>query len=162
MKAASIKELKEAMKSRTPGELAELCLRLARFKKENKELLTYLLLELPDEAHYVESIKAEISGEFEQINTSSYYYMKKSVRKILRAAKKYIRYSQKKETEVELLLHFCFEMKALRPSVFRNTVLGNLYERQLSGIKKVVSTLHEDLQYDYQLEIDRLGGQYES
>ncbi|MCB9038980.1 MAG: hypothetical protein H6557_20395 [Lewinellaceae bacterium] len=156
MKAASIKELKEALKSRTPGERIELCLRLARFKKENKELLTYLLLELPDEAHYVESVKAEISGEFEQINTSSYYYIKKSVRKILRATKKYIRYSQQKETEVELLLHFCFGMKALRPSIFRNTVLRNLYERQLSGIEKAVSTLHEDLQYDFQLEIDRL------
>ena len=68
MKAASIKELKEAMKSRTPRELAELCLRLAWFK----------------------------------------------------------------------------------------TVLRNLYERQLSGIEKAVSTLHEDLQYDFQLEIDRL------
>ena len=156
MKAASIKDLKQAMASRTSGELSELCLRLARFKKENKELLTYLLLELPDEASYIESVKAEISGEFEQINISSYYYMKKSIRKILRATKKYIRYSQKKETEVELLLHFCFLMKALRPSIFRNTVLRNLYDRQLSGIRKVISTLHEDLQYDYQMEVGRL------
>ena len=156
MKAASIKDLKQAMASRTSGELSELCLRLARFKKENKELLTYLLLELPDEASYIESVKAEISGEFERMNTNSYYYIKKSVRKILRSIKKYIRYSQKKETEVELLLHFCFEMKALRPSISGNTVLRNLYERQLSAIEKVVSALHEDLQYDYQLEIDKL------
>ncbi len=157
MKAASIRELKEAMKSLTAGELMELCLRLAKFKKENKELLTYLLLELPDEAQYVESVKAELSAQFGQVNTSSYYYMKKSVRKILRATKKYIRYSGKKETEVELLLHFCFLLKALSPSVFRNTVLRNLYERQLGHIRKVLATLHEDLQYDYGLEMNRLG-----
>jgi len=52
-------------------------------------------------------LKTEIDDQFELINTSSYFYIKKSVRKILRMVKKYIRYSKQKETEVELLLHFC-------------------------------------------------------
>ena len=38
---------------------------------------------------------------FEGINTDSYYYIRKSVRKILSQIKKFIRYSKKKETEVE-------------------------------------------------------------
>ncbi|MCB0546499.1 MAG: hypothetical protein KDD19_02870 [Phaeodactylibacter sp.] len=49
MKAATIRELKQAMDNLSAGELVELCLRLARFKKENKELLTYLLFELPSD-----------------------------------------------------------------------------------------------------------------
>lgn len=156
MKAATIRELKQAMEERTPEELMELCLRLARFKKENKELLTYLLFESEDEPHYVESVKAEISGQFERVNTNSYYYMKKSVRKVLHNTKKHIRYAQNKETEMELLLHFCFQMKALRPSIFRNKALQSLYERQLAHIRKVLSNMHEDLQYDYRLEMDKL------
>jgi len=43
MKAASSKEIKSALIEQSPTQLTELCLRLARFKKENKELLTYLL-----------------------------------------------------------------------------------------------------------------------
>jgi hypothetical protein len=158
MKAATINALKQALNNRPSGELVELCLRLAKFKKENKELLTYLLFEAADETQYIESIKAELSDQFGQVNTNSYYYMKKSVRKILRNTKKYIRYSRKKETEVELLLHFCREMKALQPSIFHNRVLRNLYERQLTAIRKTLSTLHEDLQFDYQQELERLEG----
>ena len=156
MKAASIRELKDAMKSLTAGELTELCLRLARFKKENKELLAYLLFEASDEVQYIETVKAEITEQFGAVNTRSYYYMKKSVRKILSGVRKHIRYSKQKETEVELLLHFCFELKGLQPSIFRSKVLRNLYDRQLARIRKVLSTMHEDLQFDYQLELDRL------
>ena len=48
MKAASISEIKTELKGLPPAQLTELCLRLARFKKENKELLTYLLFEAND------------------------------------------------------------------------------------------------------------------
>ena len=59
MKAVTIKELKEELINCTPKELRELCLRLARFKKENKELLTYLLFE-SDEALFIESVKRKL------------------------------------------------------------------------------------------------------
>jgi len=57
MKAVTIKELKDELANLSPKEIRELCLRLARFKKENKELLTYLLFESGDESVYVGSIK---------------------------------------------------------------------------------------------------------
>ena len=44
MKAVSVKELSQELLNRSPKELRDLCLRLSRFKKENKELLTYLLV----------------------------------------------------------------------------------------------------------------------
>ena len=154
MKAASIAEIKQELSSRPQRELLKLCLHLAKFKKENKELLTYLLYEASDEQAYIESIKIEIEQEFELINKKTYYYIKKSVRKILRSVKKYIRYPKKKETEVELLLYFCSELKKMSPSMKGNTALYNLYNRQIEAIKKAISFLHEDLQFDYTNELE--------
>ena len=43
MKAATLNELKHELSHLPAEELLDLCTRLARFKKENKELLTFLL-----------------------------------------------------------------------------------------------------------------------
>lgn len=156
MKAASLKEIKTELNHRSTQELLELCLRLAKFKKENKELLTYLLFESEDEETFIQSVKTKVDTDFETINTKTFFYIKKSVRKILRELKKFIRYSQNKETEVELLLYFCEKLKNFKPSIKRNTTLTNLYNRQIDYISKKVETLHEDLQYDYKLELEEL------
>ncbi|NGX84054.1 hypothetical protein [Aequorivita sp. KMM 9714] len=156
MKAASLKEIKTELNHRSTQELLELCLRLSKFKKENKELLTYLLFESANEEAFIRSIKSKIDEDFENINTKTFYFIKKSIRKILREIKKFIRYSQNKETEVELLLYFCHKLKDFKPSIKRNTTLTNLYNRQIEYIQKKVSTLHEDLQYDYEMEIEEL------
>lgn len=156
MKAASLKEIKSELNHRSTQELLDLCLRLSKFKKENKELLTYLLFESADEEAFIESIKEKIDADFENINTNTFYYIKKSVRKILRELKKFIRYSQKKETEVELLLYFCHKLKEFKPSIKRNTTLSKLYQRQIQFIEKKVATLHEDLQYEYNIELEEL------
>ncbi|QED38699.1 hypothetical protein FK178_13680 [Antarcticibacterium arcticum] len=158
MKAATVSQLKKELSFRSPGELLELCLRLSKFKKENKELLTYLLFESLDEEEYIQNIKTEIDLEFNAINTKNFFFIKKSVRKILRNIKKYSRYSLKKETEAELLLYFCSKLKDFKPSIKRNTTLLNLYQRQLVAVKKIISALHEDLQYDYELEVEELEG----
>src|SRR5690606_21840622 len=157
MKAASLKEIKTELNQRSTQELLELCLRLSRFKKENKELLTYLLFESEDEAAFIQSIKNKVDEDFETINTKTIYLIIKSIRKVLRELKKFIRYSQNKETEVELLLYFCHKLKDFKPSIKRNTTLTNLYNRQIDYISKKVKALHEDLQYDYELELKELG-----
>ena len=146
MKSVTAKELSQELTYRTPRELRDLCLRLARFKKENKELLTYLLFESSDEISYVKRVKEELDEEFDRINRASYSFIRKSVR----------RYSQKKQTEVELLLHFCTRLKNLSPSIKGNTSLMNLYNRQIDMIIKKVALLHEDLQYDYGIELREL------
>lgn len=154
MKAVSVVTIKKELQHRSTEELMELCLRLSKFKKENKELLTYLLFESHDETGYIETVKQELDEQFETINTDSYFYIKKSVRKILRLIKKFSRYSLKKETEVELLLYFCNRLKNFKPSIKRNVTLTNIYDRQILTIKKIVATLHEDLQYDYNLQLE--------
>jgi hypothetical protein len=156
MKAASINEIKQELENLPAPQLAALCLRLAKFKKENKELLTYLLFENFDEQAYIQNVKQEMDEQFEEVNKTNIYFAKKSFRKILRATNKYIRFTQSKQAEVELLLHFCSKIKSSGVSLKRNAALNNLYQNQLKKINKTIGTMHEDLQYDYIKEVEKL------
>ncbi len=149
MKAVSLKILKEELTHQSPQELQALCLRLSKFKKENKELLTYLLFESSDEEAYIQNVQETLDVLFENINTKSYFYIRKSVRKILAVTKKHIKYSQKKETEVALLLYFCTKLKNLSPSIQKSPRLQNTLARQQLLLQKALATLHEDLQFEY-------------
>ena len=156
MKAAGVKAIKDDLKLRSKEELEELCLKLSKFKKENKELITYLLFEASDENYFIKNIKEEISLGFNDVNRNSYYYVKKSIRKILRNTKKNIRYSKKKQTEIELLLFFCEKLKSFSPSIAKSIPLTRIFDREIERVKKLVQSLHEDLQYDYNLEIEMI------
>ena len=156
MKAASVVELRKELEHLDKEKLKQLCLRLSRFKLENKELLTYLLFESEDESSYIQNIKNQLDTLFLDINTNSYFYVKKSVRKILRRIRKFARYSNQPETEVELLLYFCLKMQDITPSIFKNKTLTNIYNRQIESAQKKTKKLHEDLQYEYNLHIEDL------
>ncbi len=156
MKPATVAQIKKELTYRSPEEITMLCLRLARFKKENKELLSYLLFESENEEAYVQHVKEHITEAFTTVNTKTFYFAKKGIRKVLRETKKFIRHSTVKETEVVLLLFFCEELRAFRPSINRSTTMRNLYDRQLVLAEKKTEDLHEDLQYDYQQEIEEL------
>ena len=156
MKAVTIKKIKDELSDKSASELIDICLHLSKFKKENKELLTYLLFESHDEESYILSVKERIDFLFEDINIKSFFYIRKSARKILTLTKKYIRYSKKKETEAELLIYYCRKLKDFSPSIRQSSRLLNVYQTQLKMIKKAVGTLHEDLQYDYKMEIENL------
>ena len=156
MKAATIKQLKDELSHKSTEELKALCLQLARFKVENKELLTYLLFEAHNEAQYIENCKLFIDQLFDEIDTKNTYYVRKKVRKILSSSKKLIRFSKQKETEAEVLLHFCKKLKNYNPFFKRSTRLQNIFNTQLRMSKNAILKLHEDLQYDYQLELDEL------
>jgi len=156
MKAATIHELKLELSNIPAEQLADLCVRLAKFKKENKELLTYLLFEAFDEQAYVENIKAEVEEQFLEMNTSNMYFVKKSLRKILRTLNKYIRYTGSPETEVKLLLFFCNTLKGSGIPIEKNPVIKNMYLNQLKKISKTITAMHEDLQYEYVRELEQL------
>lgn len=157
MKAATVNELKQELKHQSAAQLVELCSRLARFKKENKELLTYLLFEAHDEKAYIQSVKAEVEFQFSEIpRGNSLYLQKKSVRKILRMVNKYIRYSGSEITEVELLVFFCIQLKQSGIKISQSTALTNLLAGQIKKSEKALSALHEDLQYDYRQQLEAL------
>ncbi|NVN95929.1 MAG: hypothetical protein HXX18_11655 [Bacteroidetes bacterium] len=152
MKTASLKEIKTELNLLHPNRVMELCIQMAKFRKENKELLAYLLFEADNENTYIENVKIQIDELFEEINKSNIYFAKKTIRKILRNTNKYIKYSGSKQTEVELLLHFCKRLKNLGIPLPPNSALGNIYQRQLKKIHQAMATLHEDLQFDYSKE----------
>ena len=156
MKAVTVKEISGELLNLSPKELRDLCLRLARFRKENKELLTYLLFEAADEETYIESVKKEIDIQFGKVNRNSYYFIKKGVRRILVNTRKFIRYSHNKKTEIDLLIYFCTKLKRFTPSIKGNTALRNLYLKLVAEIRKKLGSLHEDLLYDYEMELEAL------
>lgn len=156
MKAASISDIKQELNNIPPAKLLDLCLRLAKYKKDNKELLNYLLFEAHDEQQYLANVKATMEDDFEAINKTNVYFAKKSLRKILRNTAKHIRYTSSKQAEVELLLHFCLLLQQSSIPIHGNLVLKNLYQFQIKKVARVVATLHEDLQYDYLKVLDNL------
>ncbi|MFT6210725.1 MAG: hypothetical protein ACJATE_001348 [Bacteroidia bacterium] len=154
MKSASLAQIRKELKTLSREEVADLCEKLIKYKRDNKELLNYLLFESVDEDSYVEAIKQDVSEAFSATNTSGFYLAKKSIRRALRIANKYIKYSDQPETELDVLLHFCEELKALDINFKRSKVLVNLYERQLVKINDVYSDLHEDLQFEFKSRVE--------
>ena len=148
MKAPSISEIKKELAKRNSGDLLAFCLRLAKYKKENKELLGYLLFEANDMPAYLENAKQETIHLFSDINKSNIYFIKKSIRKILRNVNKHIRFALSKEVEAELLIHFCNCIDKYSIPVKKSRQLMNLYETQLKKIEEALSALHPDLRYD--------------
>jgi hypothetical protein len=156
MKAASSKEIKTALIEQSPTQLIDLCLRLARFKKENKELLTYLLFEEQDEDAYIHSAKKVIDEGFETLNIQSVYIAKKNLRKIIRITNKFIKYSGIDTTEITLLIYVCRCIQESGLKLNNSVALKNIYLSLIKKIKTRISGMHEDLQYDFNKEIEDL------
>ena len=156
MKSASLNELQKELINQPSKKLIELCLRLAKHKKENKELLTYLLFEADDEEAYIRGVKSEVDLQFSEMNKSNLYIAKKSIRKILRMINKFIKYSQQKQTDVELRIYYCRKLRESGIKIEKSPVLVNLYNNQLMKINAAVSKMHEDLQFDYKREVEEL------
>jgi hypothetical protein len=156
MNIATLAQIKRELKLMPPERQSEIILRLAKYKKETKELLHYLIYEVENESSYIEAVKEDIDEAFEQVNGTNLYWAKKTIRKTLRITTKHIRFSGQKQTEVELLIYFCQVLRDSGLPIDESTVLENLYDRQIIKIEKALSYLHEDLQFDYQTEVDEL------
>ena len=74
----------------------------------------------------------------------------------MRLLKKYARYSNSKETEVELLIYYCYKLQTLKPSINNNLTLTNIYLKQIENIEKKIIKLHEDLQFDFREKLEQL------
>jgi len=148
MESASLSEIRTEIKSIPAADLQALLLRLAKYKKENKELLSYLLFDAADEISFVKNCKTELDLVFSEINRSSSFYIKKSLRKALRITNQRIKFSGSAKVEVDLLVYFCQKMRAGNFKRRSQPVLFNLYQRQLARNEKALKTLHEDIRYD--------------
>ncbi len=157
MDTASINNLKKTLSAKDADELLALCLRMAKYKKENKELLSYLLYESGDEQAFIEGLMRDMDEQFAELVFTTTYKFTKQVRKILRHVNKHMKYSGLPATQVELLMHFCRLLKPVLKRRSNLTALANVYTIQVKKIHTALAKLHEDLQYDYISQMQKEG-----
>jgi DNA polymerase III gamma/tau subunit len=155
MKPEKLSDIKKELLAQDAKQLSEICLRMAKYKKENKELLNYLLFNADDPMEYAEELKRSLQLEFVALQ-KHYYYSLKTLRKILRVMNRHIKFTASKQVEVEMLLWFCKNFIAHADTRSSHKPLTALFIRQMEKISKTLVKLHEDLQFDYRIEFDAL------
>jgi hypothetical protein len=156
MEVAPLSHIKQELKHQSPARLIELCLHMAKFSKDNKEMLNYLLFETGNEEQYRQDIKQEITEMFEYVDHYSVYFAKKTLRKILRFLKKHMAYTISKRTEVELQIHFCLEMRELPDQLLSHPVVFNIVKIQSRKASNMVAKMDEDIQFDYKADMEKI------
>ena len=155
MKSGTLAEIKKELQELEPKQLADLCIALAKYKKDNKEYLDYLMFESHDKRGFVTQVKQLVDENFADLNPSTnLYYAKKSLRKILRVISKYIKYIGDKAIAAELHIYFCLKLKQSKIPIEKSARLVNLKAGEIKKIKALIESLHEDLQYDYLKELE--------
>lgn len=154
--ANSLNEIKNSLKTLDAQELRMHLLRLAKYKKENKELLSFILYLEGDMNQFLKDVKHEMDEGFSALNTSTSYISAKGLRKVLKMVNKYIKFSADKNAEVEWLIHFCKKMKASPVRIGSSVVLTNLYNRQVERIYRALEHLHDDQRADFRQDFDAL------
>jgi hypothetical protein len=150
-----LQDIKKEIQHLPNEQIVELCLRLARHKKENKELLAYLLFDANDEHAFIEKVKGEVGFMFSQLPSQS-YLAAKYIRKVLRLISKYVKFIGSKQAEIELLLNFCHNYLQYTDRKTSYKPMRLILMRQLQKIQVLISKLHEDLQFDYSQDYNAL------
>jgi hypothetical protein len=156
VKTATLSQIRSQLKELPHDNLVELCTRLIRFKKDNKELAHYILYESLDENSYIRAIQNEVMADFESLNNSNLYLAKKTIRKVLRKLNKYVKYSGRPETVIELNIFFIQQLINMDLAIEKNKVLTNIFMRRFEIIQNALEKLHPDLQFDYALQMREL------
>jgi len=156
LKSHTVHEIQKELSTLEKKDVLDLCMRLVKHKKENKELLSYLLFEVNDEKEYLEKVKKALDELFNEISRKSAYTTKKGLQKVVRNLNKFIKNSSKKETELDLRIYFCKKIKVARINLDSSKIISNLYYREIDKIKVAFSKLHEDMQYDYKEDLEKL------
>jgi hypothetical protein len=149
MKPASLAQIKKELQQYSPEALKEMLLRLAKYKTENKELISYLLFDSDDLAGYIADLKYEISGILEEAVQKPGYQMRKGLRKAQRVISRYAKYTGFKETEAELSVFFCqwlFDRNIHRLGI---RPVQAVFYKQVDKSEKLLASVHEDLRSDY-------------
>lgn len=156
MKIASLAEIKKELSYLSEHELMSMILELSKFSRENKALLYFKLFERNNPRLFVEMVQEELEMEFMKANTKHYHYAKKSAQAIRRKLNKNLKLTKDKAVQIELTIYFCQLLKQYGYLNFHHPVIDNLYKVQIGKVEKLISGLHEDLQYDFQLMLEEL------
>lgn len=153
--AYSLQAIRKELQHLDHSQITALCLRLAKYKKENKELLSYLLFEADDETAYTENVKQEMEQLLRQLPSRS-FQAAKVLRKVLRLMNKHVKFMASKPAEVDLLVFYGHQYLQ---HVDRHTgykPLRQLLIKPLEKAGKLLDGLHEDLQHDHRPAFEQL------
>ena len=156
MKSTTLNDIKKEINQLSAKELAELFLLLAKFKKENKEYLSYLLFESHNKRALLEEIKVEIKGMVLDFNGNYFRYdFKKKLRKLKAFLSKYNKFLNDKAMSIEMHLYLCQVLKEYDYPYIKYGIPDVFFGQQIKKINTLLKGLHEDLRYDYgrQLEV---------
>jgi len=149
----SLQDIKKQVQRLPQEQIALLCIRLAKFNKENKEFLTYLLFEAANEQAFIENLKGEIGLMFSRLPAASQDALK-GIRIILRMIGKYTKFIASKQAELELTLNFCSNYIQYIGKRNFNKPMQLIFTLQVTKMKTLMGKLHEDLQFDYKESYD--------
>ncbi|EOZ98578.1 hypothetical protein A33Q_1232 [Indibacter alkaliphilus LW1] len=156
MQIPSLAEIKRELKLLNENELIDVVLDLAKYSRENKAYLFFRLFEKENPRIYVDMVKDDLDLNFMNANTRNYHVAKKSAQTIRRKLNKNLKLTKDKTAQIELIIHFCKQMKAYGYLQYGHPVIENLFKVQIGKAEKLISGLHEDLQYDFQLMLEDL------
>ena len=144
-----LSDLKKELFELSKPELIQLCLRVAKLKRENKELLAYLIYDVDDPLFYAQKLKHEIKEVFEQPFQHA-YYLTKSIRKAMRLISKYYRFTSNKQGETELLIYLVDEFHQSWRNEYRYQALGKVILRCLEKAQTNIKKIDEDYRADFE------------
>lgn len=155
MKANSLKEIKTELTEKNKAELIQLCIKLVKLRKENKEMLSFLLFGAENVQSYIDDLKILLQNEFTLLNFPARQKLK-HIRKTLRTLKKHIRYIEHLESEIHLRLWFC---QTLIDNCSHAEIRGayqKLIQSEIRQIENKIPKLHEDLIFDSRQELEEI------
>ncbi len=144
----SLASLKKELSGLERSELISICARLARHKKENKELLAYLLLDADDPLHYAEKMKPKLDEPFDEPYHSAWTFSKR-LRKALRLITKYQRFTGSARGEAELLIYFLQKFQGDWRHELKYQAIQNIVYRCLVKLETLIDKVEEDYRSDY-------------
>lgn len=157
MENRKLNDIKKTLAHLNDKELTEICLSLIRYKKENKELVSYLLYHKHDEPFFIEKLCADIDLMFTELDGLTTRDTRKKVRKIIRHCDKWIRFSKRKDTEIEVRIHLLKKIRIFPFSRSLSYFQETIYLRQRKKITQSIPKVHEDLQNDYLDYLEEFG-----
>lgn len=147
--SASIADIRKHLHNQDHATLIKICLRLAKYKKENKELIHFILFESGDTSAFIQQVKDETDTFFREMNASNVYFIKKTLRKIVRYIARSNRFLEEKQDQAQVLIHFCNCIITYQIPIHKSKQLRNIYESHRKKLTEIINKLHPDLQYDF-------------
>jgi len=153
---ANLNTIKKELIECEKKQLIEIITRLCRFKLDNKSLVSFLLFDAENEPEFVKEAKLQIDDLIEESKYFNFYSTKKRYRKIATLITKYVKFTNKTESEIELRLHLVKTFTENKSELKTYLYFKKALSKQLEKVDKLMKKIHEDLQFEYEEEINNL------